>query len=548
MTSVASVRTAIERTAAQATKWTLLPAAKKLEYLQNIRSAAQDVFWHWGFRSLQIRNWDSPSHAHLVGNAMLISSGMLGMHIDSAIATYSAIASTGKPPALKTREYNGQKILNVFPHTLLDALTWPLYSAEVWVQPGKPATQGAEMKSAHPGTAAILGAGNYEAPVDILTKLFVENKVVVYKSHPNTSAATDRVYAHLFKSLVDDGYVSLVSGGLEVGETLLGHKDVGEILMTGGCQAYDCIMWGGPSEQAANKKAGRKKLTKKMDAELGAVSPWIVVPGKWSNFMLKHQVEWLCASKAFNGGALCASPQVVIVDKKWPQYDAFIKEIRDLLGKSEPTPYWYPGSAEKQKNLESACKGPEWLPKDSKWQTLFLPNCGRDSIVLKEEAFSPVLAVLAIDTGNDPKHFLAEATKIANDEIMGSLSMTMAISPSTRRSHSDAFQKALAELKWGTIGVNEWGGAGLFFGNLCWGAHYGRHTPEDIQSGEGFIGNHKLIDFPQKSILQGTWFSLNHGRMPSQTACNIYERTSWLTQNPSYGRLIGVAAAIAGIY
>jgi hypothetical protein len=167
---------------------------------------------------------------------------------------------------------------------------------------------------------------------------------------------------------------------------------------------------------------------------------------------------------------------------------------------------------------------------------------------LRDEAFAPVLAVVALDTGNDPEAFLSQVVKVANDEVMGSLSCTLSIDPMTARRHKTALDQAIADLKWGTIGVNEWGGAGLFFGNLCWGAYYGRHRAEDIQSGEGFIGNHRLLDHPQKSVLRGTHFSLNHGRMPDRAACNIYERMAWCAQNPGIGRLLGVAAALTGIY
>jgi hypothetical protein len=74
-----------------------------------------------------------------------------------------------------------------------------------------------------------------------------------------------------------EGFVEIVSGGPEVGAEIVKHPLIEELIMTGGACTYDKIVWGfSPEEQMNNKKSGKKLCTKKFDAELGAVSPYII--------------------------------------------------------------------------------------------------------------------------------------------------------------------------------------------------------------------------------------------------------------------------------
>ena len=105
------------------------------------------------------------------------------------------IAKDGKPSfAGPVREaYDGRLRVQVFPESPFDRITFPQTTAEVWMQPGVSreslvAGQAPAYSdpSAHTGTALVLAAGNVASlgPRDVLSKLFVEGKVVVMKANP----------------------------------------------------------------------------------------------------------------------------------------------------------------------------------------------------------------------------------------------------------------------------------------------------------------------------------------------------------------------------
>ena len=66
-------------------------------------------------------------------------------------------------------------------------------------------------------------------------------------------------------------------------------------------------------------------------AELGGVSPIIVVPGRWSAADLRFQAEHIATMRLHNAGHNCIAGQVVILSADWPQRNAFLKELRRAL-------------------------------------------------------------------------------------------------------------------------------------------------------------------------------------------------------------------------
>ena len=77
----------------------------------------------------------------------------------------------------------------------------------------------------------------------------------------------------------------------------------------------------------------------------------------------------------------------------------------------------------------------------------------------------------------------------------------MLIHPDTQKQYEEAFDRAVANLRYGGIGINAW--PGLIYGLVAttWGAHPG-HPLEDIRSGRGAVHNTYLFDHPQKSVLR----------------------------------------------
>ena len=64
----------------------------------------------------------------------------------------------------------------------------------------------------------------------------------------------------------------------------------------------------------------------------------------------------------------------------------------------------------------------------------------------------------------------------------------------------------MADLRYGSIGVNVWHGLSFAMGSTTWGAYPG-HPRTDIQSGTGVVGNAAMFDRPQKSVVRGPFRS-----------------------------------------
>ena len=135
--------------------------------------------------------------------------------------------------------------MKVAPYTTWDSIVNAGERIELVMQAGKPATQGARYNEALAGAGAlvgVLGAGNFEAETDILTKMFGEGKVCVCKTHPNLYASTGPFHKQVLKPLIDAGYVAIVEGNVAPAKVLIEAPEVAELIMTGGQATFDRIM------------------------------------------------------------------------------------------------------------------------------------------------------------------------------------------------------------------------------------------------------------------------------------------------------------------
>ena len=98
-----------------------------------------------------------------------------------------------------------------------------------------------------------------------------------------------------------------------------------------------------------------------------------------------------------------------------------------------------------------------------------------------------------------------------------------------------AIEQAVADLRYGSIGVNLWHGLSFAFATTVWGAYPG-HSIDDIQSGRGFVGNALLFERPQKSVVRGpfiaspapVWFATNrNGASVMRRLLDFEAKPSW---------------------
>lgn len=515
----AAVDAAVEKLAANRDTWRNLPAERKLELLYELRDRAIEHGPDWALASARVRGVEPGGPAgHVVGLAWYIGLGMFGATLRALIETYEQFLATRSfpPPTAVRKRPDGQFVVTVYPRDKQDEVAFQDWRSEIWIEPGKPVSQGAAWEQ--PGAVvAALGGGNFECAWEAMTKIFGELKVCIYKPNPVNASAFE-VVERVLQPLVDAGCLAFAHP--DAGPELIAHEGVDELIMTGSCTTYDRIVWGPDGEQAKAKKAGKKRTDKPFDAELGGVSPWVVVPGRWTDKQLDHHAAQIVSAKSINLGAVCASPQLIVVDRDWPQREQFLERVRHHLHQLMPTPGYYPGSRERRDAFRAEYPdavevGPDERALDSQLDVLFITDADPHSTVTQREAFGPVLAEVALDGGGDAGAFLDRAVAYCNDEIFGSLSMTLLIHPDTQTALGEArVEQAVADLEFGSVGINTWTTFVAASGALPWGA-FPKHGPEDIQSGTGWVHNLHLYDHPQKVVVWSPFTSPVHPPMPT---------------------------------
>ena len=446
---------------------------------------------------------------------------------------------------------DGQKVARVFPTNLHDRILFTGVTCDVWIEPGKPASQGRIYRQ-RPAAGKVnltLGAGNVSSipPMDVLYKLFVEDEVVILKMNPVNEHAGPKL-ERAFQSLITDGFLAVVYGGREVGAHLADHPKVDTLHVTGSDKTYDAIVWGAdPEEQRRRKATGEKRNSRPFTAELGCVTPVLVVPGPWSEAELKVQARQVAGMVTQNGSFNCNAAKVLVLAKGWPQRARFLELVRETLRAAPPRKAYYPGAQERYQAFLANYPRAEVLGEQGDgivpWTLIPDVPAQQGEYALTNEAFCGVLAETSVDA-TDAGDYLARAVPLCNEVLWGTLSCMVLVHPKTEREHKEAVDHAIAELRYGAVVVNSW--AGMVYGLVVapWGAYPG-HTPEDIQSGTGVVHNSYLLDYPQKVVLRApfkpnptpVWF-------PDHKTLDVMApRLSAYEAAPSLGRLVSLAAA-----
>ena len=126
-----------------------------------------------------------------------------------------------------------------------------------------------------------------------------------------------------------------------------------------------------------------------------------------------------------------------------------------------------------------------------------------DDICFNVESFCGECAETALPAAS-PAAFVDAATEFCNEVVWGTLSATLLVSPGALHdvAVADAVDRAVANLRYGSIGVNVWHALAFAIGTTTWGAYPG-HPRSDIGSGCGVVGNTAMFDRPQKSVVRG---------------------------------------------
>lgn len=433
-----------------------------------------------------------------------------------------AMLAEGQPrPVQVYRRPGGQWVAKVWPSNMVPVF-FPRFQGEVWIQPGCEPTQGelyrqkAEGKHPHGGRVSlVLGAGNQVAVValDILHKLIACDEVVVAKMNPVNDYLGPLLH-RAFKPLVAEGYVEFAYGGAAVGKALVDHPLVSSIHLTGSADTYNAIVWGGRDAP----RVGRPPLQKEVSAELGNVTPYLLVPGPWSDDDIAYHAANVAAGLAQNNGHNCLSAEIIITARDWPLRERFLSALRSCLSAISQRAPWYPGSdakcrafhdkfGKKAEQLGRAVPPEAVAAQESDMAPhpwLLVAGLSPDEAQTQEENWCGVIQEVALDGCGDAGSFLAAAVDYANNKCWGTLACGVFIHPDTREQHSEAWDGALEALRYGSVCVNTPAVTGFAATPLVWGAYPG-NTPHDIGSGDSYVHNTLLFDHPEKSVCYAPW-------------------------------------------
>jgi hypothetical protein len=504
--------------AGAAERWAATSAAQRATLLRAVIDSTLAAAPSWLAAACEAKGLDPQSGE--AGEELFSGVGTFVRMARTLAESLEQIATAGRPqfPGPVREATDGRLIVGVFPADRWDKVLQRGVTGEVWIEPG---VTRAELEAdqapayrdpgAFAGLSLVLGAGNVASlgPRDVLSKLFVEGKVVVLKANPVNDYLVSH-WAAAMAPLIEQGFLAIVDGGAAVGAHLCAHNLVDEIHVTGSDKTHDAIVYGTGDEGARRKAADERLITKPVTCELGNVSPVIIVPGNWSAADLRYQATHVATMLVNNAGFNCLTPRVLVTWAGWDQRDAFLHELSNVLSEIPQRRAYYPGAADRRGQFMSA--HPEALElgaaRDDSLPWTLIEDVDPETageICFNVEAFCSLTSETAL-MADDEASFVDAAVSFCNDEVWGTLSATVLAHPDSLGDPTvgPRIEAALENLRYGGIGLNLWHAFCFALSVTSWGAYPG-HPATDIQSGSGVVGNAFMLTHIEKSIVRGPW-------------------------------------------
>src|SRR5688572_14628013 len=293
-----------------------------------------------------------PLGGPLEGEEWTLGPWFVVRHLRLLRESLESLEKTGNTRVGKIGRTADQRLsVQVFPASAIDGMLFQGVTVDVHLQPG---ITEAEMENSraryykkpdHDGRLVlVLGGGNVNGipTMDVLTKMFNEGKACILKMNP-VNAYLGPFLEEAFADAIGQGFLEIVYGGAEEGAYLANHPEVDEIHLTGSDRTFDALVWGPPGpEREARKRQGTPLLEKPVTAELGNVSPVIVLPGPYTDKQILYQAEDVAAGLTCNASYGCNANKVLILPNGWRQRDAFLAGIERALEKAAPRRAYYP--------------------------------------------------------------------------------------------------------------------------------------------------------------------------------------------------------------
>ena len=478
--------------------WGAVEAAQRLSILEEIQLNIYNAMDELGAAEAKMKNERLGGEEMYTADDCKITTVVpISNNVNGAIDLYKALKA-GKPftPAagkpVKVSGDNDLWDVPVCPNTAKEMVFYATRKDKLRVK-GEPKQVGPYDKPTK--LVAILGAGNYSSAVEVVKAIFFDNCVAVHKPHP-LNAQVDEVWARIFKPLVAAKALAFCTH--DQGPSITTDARVDVIYFTGGVETAKAIMKGTKAP---------------LICESGGVNPTLVVPGEWTDAQLTHHAQQLVTAGKINGGHVCARPQLIVTSKNWPQRDKFLEELEKA---AQETTYaagsYYPTAADVMERFAKQYPTakriqPENATHGKHADFLLITDDSPDGYATKNEAFCQVVAEVALDTTPDATDFLRKAVEYANKKVHGSLCAGILIDDKTRQANEDAYQTAVTDLEYGSIGVNLLPVHVFFSQYLIWGVKEEEDYGKPLVSGNGNFGNAFGFQNVQKSIFEDSFVS-----------------------------------------
>ena len=454
-----------------------------------------------------------------------------------------AIVRAGRPPLgtrTRTRK-DGRLEVDVFPTSTFDKIAFTGFRGHCLMQAGVDRAEAARRQASfystrepEGGVSLILGAGNVSniPPMDVFSKMFIEGFVCLLKMNPVNEWAGP-ILERALAPLIDRGFLRVVYGGGDVGQYLVEHAGVHDVHITGSDTTHDLIVWGPPGpERDRCLAANEPRLKKPITSELGNVSPVVIVPYTYHDDELAFMAANVATMVTNNASFNCNAAKMLITSRSWPQRDAFVGLVARELGRSPARKAYYPGAFERYARLTTGRDlnvpgraGEGELP----WTIIRdVDTTNAGDPVFSIEPFCGILSDAPLGppgSSGDPVEFLDRATRFCNDTLWGTLNAALFVHGKLEGDPTvgACVERAITDLRYGTVAINHWPALGYGLASLPWGGHPSA-TMKNIQSGLGWVHNTYMLEGIDKSVIRGPLV--------------VRPRPLWFTGNPK-------AAAVA---
>jgi hypothetical protein len=320
--------------------------------------------------------------------------------------------------------------------------------------------------------------------------------------------------------------------------------------ITGSDRTHDLIVWGPPgAERERRMNADEPLLKKPMTSELGCVTPVVIVPGPYADAELQFMAENVATMVANNASCNCNAGKMIVTSKHWASREDFLGRVRKVLAGYKARKAYYPGAFDRYKHLvgnrSEAVKLGDAGDGQIPWTMVSGLDATKPDPLFVTEPFCPIVSEVALEQ-QASVDFITAATTFCNDVLWGTLSAVVFIHPRTEAetATAEAFEKMLAELRYGAVAVNQW--SALAYGLVVtpWGAHPSS-TLKNVQGGLGWVHNTFMLESIEKVVVRGplTMFPKPPWFVTHKNAHEVARRTVELEGAPSFWKVPGIAIA-----